>query len=95
MSSSFSAGQGARSSGSSAGASFMNVPPTSRAGTISDGVIRLANVDRVTALLRNRYKPIYMPGQSRYVGGPNNSGDSTRTPDAQGGGSLSTSTRNS
>ena len=95
MSTSMSAGQGARSSGSSAGASFMNVPPTSNHGAISDGYIRTASVERVTALLRNRYRPIYQPGQSRYVGGPNNSGDSSTTAEAQGGGSFSTSTRNS
>ncbi len=95
MSTSFTAGQGARSSGSSAGASFMNVPPTSKYGGISDGVIRKSSIGRVTALLRNRYKPIFFPGQSRHVGGPNNSGDSSTTAEAQGGGSFSTATRNS
>ena len=93
MSMAFSAGMGARSEGSSsASACFMNVPPTSSYGSISDGYIRLSSVAPVSSLLRNRYKPIFQPGQSRYVGGPQNSGDSKTSREAQGGGSLATST---
>ena len=67
---------------------FMNVPPTTELGEVSDGVIREGFVARETADLRNRYRPIYQYGQSRYVGGPQNSGD----PEAkfEGGGSFAT-----
>ena len=91
MSGTLSAGAGARSAGSSASASFMNVPPTQSYGSVSDGYVREGHVAAVSAATRNRYKPIFMPGQSRHVGGPNNSGDSSTSQDAQGSGSFSTS----
>lgn len=68
---------------------FMNMPPTTREGSlVSDGFIREGSVAAESALLRNRYRPIYQPGQSRYVGGPQNKGD----PEAkfEGGGSFAT-----
>lgn len=94
--SSLSASQGAsRSSGGQSSSLFMNVPPTTDYGSISDGFIRLSSVAPVSSSLRNRYRALYQPGQSRYVGGPQNSGDSRASQEAQGGGSFSTSTRKS
>lgn len=69
---------------------YMNVPPTQKASSISDGYVRLSSVACETATSRNRYKPIYQPGQSRHVGGPNNAGDPETAQIAKGGGSFST-----
>lgn len=80
------------SGGGSASACFYNVPPTQSYGSISDGYVRMSSVSPVSAALRQRFRPIYQPGQSRYVGGPQNSGDSKTAREAQGGGSMATST---
>lgn len=69
---------------------FMNTPPTERRGAISEGVIRLPWVARETADCRPRWRPIYQPGQSRYVGGPQNAGDPECAQVSRGGGSFVT-----
>ncbi len=78
------------SGGGSASACFFNVPPTQDYGSVSDGYVRLASVAPVSAALRQRFRPIYQPGQSRYVSGPQNAGDSETRQASQGGGSLAT-----
>ncbi len=89
MSTALTSSQGsARASGQSSSV-FMNVPPTQSYGAISDGYVRLGHVEPITATLRQRWRPIYQPGQSRYVGGPNNRGDDQAK--FEGGGSFATS----
>ena len=78
----------------SASAVFYGLPLTTRYGEISDGYIRPSCVARTSAYCRNRFRPIQTFGNpGGFVGGPQNAGDSTTTQQAQGGGSLATSTR--
>jgi len=89
MSTALTSSQGASRASGQSSSLFMSVPPTSSYGAISDGYIRPSSVEPVTSALRNRYRPIYQPGQSRHVGGPQNSGDSQAK--MEGGGSFATS----
>ena len=74
---------------------FMNMPPTQVQGFGERYYVRLASVPyEAFGLKRNRYRPIMTFGNpADFVSGPQNAGDSTKTAEAQGGGSLSTATR--
>lgn len=87
------ASAGATKSGSgSLSSGFKGMPPTQYRG-FDDGYVRLGSVPwEDFGRTRNRYRPIMTFGNpADFVSGPQNTGDSRVSQEAQGGGSFSTS----